>query len=218
MITVQVVQAGTGCTQALAETWLAPIQSACTRFGINNPFRAASYLAQIGVESAGLSALVENLNYSAARLSVVWPYRFAIDPSATVKQPNALALSVAGNPELIANQVYANRMGNGSPASGDGWKYRGRGPLGLTGKDNYRICGIGLGLDLIGNPDQLMTPGPGSLSAAWFLWSQPKFFVAADAGNIDAITQMVNGAPASEVNHGPLRASRYKAALNLILS
>lgn len=218
MLTVQAVVAGTGCSQGLADQWLAPLQAACDHFQLSTNGRVAAYLAQIGVESSGLTVLEENLNYSASRLAAVWPSRFALN-----KQPNQLALSIAGNPEKIANQVYANRMENGNAASGDGWSFRGRGPIQLTFRLNYNLAMVGLTnaglcLDLVGHPDLVKQPDVGSLVAAWYLHDEPEFAHAADNGDINSITQMVNGAPASEVNHGPLRASRYQAALKILQS
>lgn len=218
MLTVQAIMVGTGCTQGLANQWLAPLQAACSKFDFATNGRIAAYLSQIGVESSGLTVLEENLNYSAARLAVVWPGRFSLN-----KQPNALALSIAGNPEKIANQVYANRLGNGDASSGDGWRYRGRGPIQLTFSLNYNLAMVGLTnaglcLDLVGHPDMVKEPDIGSLVAAWYLHDEPGFAEAADKGDINSITQMVNGAPASEVNHGPLRASRYQAALKILQS
>lgn len=218
MLTVSALQAGTGCTQEIAGQWLSPISFACGRLAFNTPQRIAAYLAQTGVESSSLTALTENLNYSASRLAVVWPTRFAVDVTCKIKQPNSLALSIAGNPEKIANQVYANRLGNGGPESGDGWRYRGRGLIQLTGKDLYILCGKGLGLDLINDPDLLLIPTNAAMSAAWYMYNRGGLWAAIDSGNIDAVTKLVNGAPASEVNHGPLRASRYQAALQLLQS
>jgi putative chitinase len=102
--------------------WADPIKKGCLRFGIDTVREIAALLAQAGHESAGLTQLSENLNYSAQRLAEVWPTRFAADPKAAVKSPNTLALQLQRNPEAIANSVYANRMGNGSAASGDGWR------------------------------------------------------------------------------------------------
>lgn len=213
-ITADLIVAGTGCGKGVAAKWLPPVQNACSRFSFDTPNRVAAFLAQIGVESASLTTLEENLNYSAERLAVVWPSRFAADPKVPLKVPNELAKSLARQPEKIANLVYSNRFGNGAPASGDGWKYRGRGLIQLTFKDNYRICGAAISLDLIGNPDILLDPTSAALSAAWFLGKlNPICLTYADAGDINSITKVVNGSSASDANHGPLRASRFQAAL-----
>ena len=105
-----VIQVGCGATSISAEAWAPPIQAACDRFQINTPLRQAAFLAQIGHESAGLTALVENLNYGAAGLMATWPTHFDA-PEAN---------QYARQPEAIANYVYAGRNGNGDQASGDG--------------------------------------------------------------------------------------------------
>jgi putative chitinase len=142
-----------------AETWLPAVQMACTEFEINTPLRISAFLAQCAHESGGFTRLVENLNYSAEALIRVWPKRF---PSMEV------AMRYHRQPEKIANSVYASRMGNGPEASGEGWKYRGRGLKQLTGKDNYQRCGQALALDLVGDPDLLLNPRPAARSAGWF--------------------------------------------------
>jgi predicted chitinase len=115
---------------------------------INTPLRLAAYIAQVSCESANFTILVENLNYSAERLKMIWPKYF----------PNlVIAKKYERNPQKIANRIYANRFGNGDEASGDGWKYRGRGFLSTTGKINYRTLSRITGYDLINNPDQLST-------------------------------------------------------------
>ena len=105
-------------------------------------------------------------------------------------KPNALGLSLAGKPEQIANNVYAGRMGNTAP--GDGWKYRGRGLIQLTGKTNYRLCGEALGLDLLAQPELLEKPQHACMAAAWF-WSSNGLNSLADKGDIETITRRVNG-------------------------
>ncbi len=150
---------------------------------INTPARQASFLAQIGVESAELTRTSENLNYSAPRLLAVWPSRF---PSL------AQTIGYAGNATALANKVYANRMGNGDEASGDGWKYRGRGLIQLTGKDNYERCGAAIGFNLVENPQFLETPSLASLSAAWF-WRANGLNALADVSDQERITRRING-------------------------
>ena len=131
--------------------------------------------AQTSHESGGYTMLSENLNYKAATLAACWPNRFAVlgADKKPVKEngklvPTAVANSIAGKPELIANLVYSSRMGNGPAESGEGWKFRGRGLKQLTGKDNYARCGAALGLDLISNPDLLLEPMAAARSAGWF--------------------------------------------------
>ena len=125
-----------------------------TEAGIETPLRISHLMAQLYVESAGFRSSEENLRYSAKRLMAVWPKRF---PAL------AAAERYAFNPEALANQVYGGRMGN--TERGDGWKYRGRGPKQITGRDNYRLIGGILGLDLEDDPDLLLRPDIGFKAA-----------------------------------------------------
>ena len=121
------------------------------------------FLAQLAHESALFERLVENLNYtSAQQIRRTWPKRFA---------NNSAAVAFVRKPERLANFVYANRLGNGDAASGDGWKYRGRCPIGITGKDNYRAAGEALGLPLLEEPELLEEPVHAADAAGWF-WKQ----------------------------------------------
>lgn len=146
------------------DVWVSALNEAMLRFEITTRDRAAAFLAQIAHE-CGVSAittrvrLVENLNYSASGLIATWPGRF---PTL------AVANQYARQPERIANKVYANRLGNGDEASGDGWRFRGRGLMQVTGRANYRAAGAALGLDLETNPAALEQPLPAALAAAHF--------------------------------------------------
>lgn len=180
---------GLGVQTAIAREWAPALREACAYYEINTQRRCGMFLAQVVHESAGLSRLVENLNYSASALLRTWPSRFSA----------ASASSFARQPSRIANHVYANRMGNGGPATGDGWKYRGRGPLQATGKDMYIELTKGLRKvapkcpDFVSNPDALIEPTWGAL-AAGFIWTVEKGLNAiADSGNFDATTQRING-------------------------
>ena len=181
------------------EKWLDAIVKTCQEFEINTPQRVAAFLAQTSHESGGYTMLSENLNYKAATLAACWPNRFAVlgADKKPVKEngklvPTAVANSIAGKPELIANLVYSSRMGNGPAESGEGWKFRGRGLKQLTGKDNYARCGAALGLDLISNPDLLLEPMAAARSAGWF-WHANKLSDFADAGDIKGMTKKING-------------------------
>ena len=181
------------------EKWLDAIVKTCQEFEINTPQRVAAFLAQTSHESGGYTMLSENLNYKAATLAMCWPNRFAVlgaDKKPIKKDgklvPTAVANSIAGKPELIANLVYSSRMGNGPAESGEGWKYRGRGLKQLTGKDNYARCGAALGLDLVGNPDLLLEPMAAARSAGWF-WKANNLSAFADAGDIKGMTKKING-------------------------
>ncbi len=163
--------------------WRAAIQSACAEFQINTPKQIAAFIAQTAHESAGYTRLTENLNYSAEALMRVWPKRF---PTKTV------ADAFARKPELIANQVYSSRMGNGPVQSGDGWKFIGRGLKQLTGRDNYTRCGNALGFNLVENPELLLRPVGASRSAGWF-WRVNDCGPLADAGEFEKLTKRING-------------------------
>ncbi|WP_110947430.1 glycoside hydrolase family 19 protein, partial [Pseudomonas bohemica] len=157
----------------VAGVFVPALNTAMGKYQIVTPARIAAFIAQVGHESAQLTVLVENLNYSADALRKTWPSRFS----------ESLAAEYARKPEQIANITYASRMGNGAPASGDGWKYRGRGLIQITGKDNYRKCGDALALDLINSPELLEQPQHAAMSAAWF-WSVNGLNSLADTGDL----------------------------------
>jgi putative chitinase len=181
------------------EKWLDAVVATCQEFEINTPQRVAGFLSQTSHESGGYTMLSENLNYRAATLAACWPNRFAVlgADKKPIKEngknvPTAVANSIAGKPELIANLVYSSRMGNGPAESGEGWLYRGRGLKQLTGKDNYTRCGAALGLDLVGNPDLLLEPMAAARSAGWF-WKANNLSAFADANDIKGMTKKING-------------------------
>lgn len=175
-----------------AGVFVSAINRAAARYDITSRVRLAVFLAQAGHESAELTRLVENLNYGAAGLANTWPGRFAVDPTARQRVPNELALRLERQPEAIANAVYGNRMGNGLAASGDGWRYRGRGLFQITGRAQYQRCGRALGLPLVEQPELLERPEHAALSAAWF-WDDNRLNALADAGDFEAVTRRING-------------------------
>lgn len=164
---------------------LSQVHDCADKFKINTPLRLAHFLAQCAHESGGFTALEEKLSYSADRLKQVFPKYF----------PNNLADSYARQPEKIASHVYANRMGNGDEASKEGYKYRGRGYIQLTGKENYLKFDQSIDDDILNNPDRVATNYP-LLSAAWF-WDTNSLNQLADKGSSDdvvtQITKKVNG-------------------------
>lgn len=210
-ITKDTLVIGAGCGDAIASAWLAPMMAAMEKFEINTPLRIAAFLANVGVESNGLSALSENLKYSANRLANTWPNRYAVDASAMVKQPNGLAIKLANNPEAIANNVYANRMGNGDEASGDGWHNRGQGPIQITGNANLTRCAAAIGINVVSNPAALQEPVAGSLSAAWF-FSSTGCNELADASNIAGVIKKINGTSPCVANNGAKRIKLFEQA------
>ena len=164
---------------------LGMIPETAEKFQINTPIRLAHFLAQCGHESAGFKVAQENLNYSAKGLLGIFKKYFPTED---------LAKQYERKPEKIANRVYANRMGNGDEASGDGFKYRGRGFIQLTGKDNYTAFGKSIGVDIASNPELVATKYP-LLSAAWFFSKNCLKKCDLGAGNdaVLAVTKCVNG-------------------------
>ena len=165
---------------------IAMIPDTASKFGINTPLRLAHFLAQCGHESGGFRATQENLNYSAKGLMGIFKKYF----------PNAsLAAQYERKPAKIAARVYGGRMGNGNEASGEGYKFRGRGYIQLTGKENYTAFGKSIGEDILSNPD-VVSSKYALLSAAWF-FSKNGLHKIADSGASDAvvtqITKRVNG-------------------------
>ena len=165
-----------------ASVYVEPLNAAMQFAEVNTPLRIAMFLAQLAHESTQLNRIVENLNYSEQGLLDTFPKYFNA----------ASARDYARQKERIANHVYANRLGNGDEASGDGWKYRGRGLIQVTGKSNYADCGKALGLDLVDAPEQLEQPMLAARSAAWF-WKAKGLNALADAQDIVGATQRING-------------------------
>ena len=156
--------------------------------GILTPLRLAHLFGQCAHESAGFQATIESLSYSADRLMAVWPSRF---------QHITFARQYARQPKKLANYVYARRMGNGDPTTDDGWRYRGRGWMQLTGRANYRKAGWVVGVDLEADPETARRPGPAWQIAAHYLATRKRrgktALEWADANNARQITRIVNG-------------------------
>ncbi|WP_248767762.1 glycoside hydrolase family 19 protein [Pseudomonas sp. MWU12-2345] len=167
-----------------AGVFVPALNTAMNAYQIVTMQRVAAFLAQAGHESGQLRSVVENLNYGAQALLATWPSRFT----------PALAAQVARQPEQIANIVYASRMDNGDASSGDGWSYRGRGLIQITGRSNYRQCSLGLFGDerLLQQPELLEQPQWAAESAAWF-WEQQGLNALADADQFNSITRKING-------------------------
>lgn len=169
-----------------APQYLRPLGEAMGRYAIDRPARQAAFLAQLAHESGELRRVQENLNYSWEGLRKVFPRHFRSD---------AEAQAYDRQPERIANRVYANRMLNGDEASGDGWRFRGRGPIQVTGRENYRKAGQALGFGLESDPDRMLDPATGCLAAAWF-WHSRGLNTLADADSENGfreITRRING-------------------------
>ncbi len=193
---------------AAPEDWVKALAPAMEQYAINTPARIASFLAQTGHESSQFNRLVEGLIYKTAlRLTKVWPKRFPDEAS---------ALPYVNNEEKLANLVYAKRLGNGDTNSGDGYRFRGRGIIQITGRSNYADAGKALGLDLVNQPDLLLQKPNAALSAAWF-WNSRGLNALADDRTDDndledftEITKRING--------GSVGLNERLALLNIIES
>ena len=184
---------------------IAQIPDTAKRFEINTPLRLAHFLAQCGHESGGFKATQENLNYSASGLKGIFSKYF---------KEAGLAESYQRNPQKIASRVYGGRMGNGPESTGEGYKFRGRGYIQLTGKDNYTAFGKAINEDMTANPDKVATHYP-LLSAAWF-FSKNGLHKMADGGATDAVVTQIT----KRVNGGtiglPDRIKHFKEYYNLL--
>lgn len=184
MISIEsLIRAGIAPTQA--RQFAEPLKAACALFAIDTPARVAAFLGQIVVESIGLTRLEENLNYrSAERILEVFKRLRPIGLDGAARLVN--------RPKDLANKAYAGVLGNGDEASGDGWRYRGRGLKQLTGRANYQAAQAGLSRPYVAQPDLVAQPSDACLTAAWF-WHSRNLNVHADAWNIALITERVNG-------------------------
>lgn len=199
MITIASLVAA-GCGPDQARLFADPLLRACSRFGINTPDRMGAFVGQCLVESRVFTRLEENCYWSdPARIAHYFPHEVR---SIADAQP------LMRNPKALASVVYAGKNGNGDVASGDGWTYRGRGLIQLTGRGNYADAGTELGRPYVASPDLVATPDDACLTAAWF-WNCVKGNRLADAGLIDSITKAVNG-PA--MDQAVLRKQRTQEA------
>lgn len=197
-------QKAAGLSAGLAARWYPHIDAAMKEFGITAVNDRAMFIAQLGHESAGFTSLVENFNYSADGLKKTFGKRLTsyqcemlgrVDGQQTARQPQ------------IANLVYGGRMGN--IAEGDGWKYRGRGLLQITGRENYTKCGTALKLDLVSTPELLEQEQHAARSAAWFFALRGCLLYS---GDIVRVTQIINGGQNGLADR-KVRYSRAQAAL-----
>ncbi len=166
------------------DQWYHALSEILPEYEINTPQRVAAFLAQCAHESGGFVFLKENLNYRAPSLRKVFPKYFPDD---------AIAAQYANKPEMIANRVYANRMGNGDEASGDGFRYCGRGLIQLTGKNNYTFFAASVGIEDMDEVVEYLQTFEGAVQSACFFWEQNKLNQWADAGDILTLTKRING-------------------------
>jgi putative chitinase len=182
MVTLQQIILATPAAKLRAAQFVQPLNDAMQKYGISTPLNQAAFLANVFHESGCLAKLEEGLNYSAQRLTEVWPTRF---PNLTI------AKEYAGNPEKLANRVYADRMGNGPESSGDGFAHRGAGLIQLTGKDNQFKYALEADVDLLTVGDYLRTTQGACDSAAWF-WKVCGASAKATSGDFDGACDLVN--------------------------
>jgi len=167
----------------IGEQWVDALNETFERFGIVTHAQQASFIGQCGHECGNFKVLEENLNYRAETLMKLWKSRF---PTLEI------ANEYARNPKKIANKVYASRMGNRDESSGDGYRFRGRGCIQLTGHANYYHAGTACGEDFVINPDLVATPKYAAMTAGWF-WNTHKLNQYADARDYVSMTKKING-------------------------
>lgn len=170
--------------EANIDLYLNPLNEVLPKKQINTPMRVAQFIAQVAHESGSLNYKIENLNYSAGALQAVFGKYFPT---------SEMANEYARQPEKIANRVYANRMGNGDEASGDGWKYRGRGLIQITGKNNYQSFSQDNGIDMVTNPSPMADDPTIAVTGATWFWDSNNLNQYADADDILTITKRING-------------------------
>jgi len=192
-MTPQTLAALTGRPDEELTDWADAIGTAMQEFQIDTPVRQAAFLAQVLHESDGLRRLDENLGYSAKRLTQVWPRHFYLPPDEANGRNEAVAYE--HHPEALANVIYANRLGNGPEASGDGWRFRGRGLVQLTGRRLYTEAGAALAIDLVNTPDALLQPLAAARAAGWY-WQHIDGNALADPAttqSFERLTTAING-------------------------
>jgi len=188
MLTANQLQAATGITSAQRDAWYPAIAAAMTKYGITTALRQAHFLAQTGHESLSFQKLEEGLNYSETALTSMFAKR--ITPAQAAKYGRNA--SHPADQQMIASIIYANRNGNGDVNSGDGYRYRGRGLIQITGKANYAALVKQLGVEVLNNPEKLTTYALAAESAAAW-WSNHNLNKLADADDVLAITKTING-------------------------
>lgn len=167
----------------IGSEWLDPLNETFARFNIDTIVKQSAFIGQCGHECGNFRILEENLNYRAATLMKLWPKRF---PTLEI------ANEYSGQPRKIANKVYSSRMGNRDEASGDGYRFRGRGCIQLTGSTMYFQAGKALEVDFWTNPDLVATPKYGALTAGWF-WSTHKCNEVSEQQDWIRLTKIING-------------------------
>lgn len=188
MLTASSFQRATGVSNSLRDAWYPHIAASLSAFQISTPLRQAHFLAQTGHESAGFLKVEEGLNYSENALTAMFGKRI------TAEQARAYGRNAMhpANQKMIASIIYANRNGNGDINSGDGYHYRGRGLIQITGKENYEALVKQLGADVVANPDLLLGYRFAAMSAAAW-WKNHGLNELADSDDVTRITRVING-------------------------
>lgn len=184
-------QRAAGLSAALADRWYGPVSGAMADFDIKSPVRQAAFIAQMRHESGGFTQLVESFNYKPSALAIF--SRVPVNMWEKLgRQPNETTVPL-DRQRQIANLAYGGRYGNGDAASGDGWRYRGRGLKQITFRANYLACGNALGIDLVAEPDLLASDDKlAAYSAGWF-WKANGCNVPIDRGDFAGTTRIING-------------------------
>ena len=193
-----------GIGLASAELWVAHVNTALGMCGCSTVEHVAMWIAQVGHESAGLTCMVESLNYSPEGLIATWPSRYG--PS--LARSHGRAGERPADQRAIAINVYGDRLGN-RPGTEDGWVYRGRGPIQVTGRANYRECGAAIGIDLEQDPSALELRSTGAASTAWY-WRKHR--LTGLNGDVLRVTRLINGG----TNGLTDRQTRYERALSVL--
>jgi putative chitinase len=168
----------------IGSQWVEPLNETFSMFAVNMPIKQAAFIGQCAHESKNFRDLEEGLTYkTAARLMAIFPRRFPTPESAA---------PYVNNPKALANKIYAGRMGNRDESSGDGYRFRGRGLVQLTGSDGYYHCGQAIGVDFWAEPDLVSSPKYAALSAGWF-WNTHRCNEAAEAQDWVKLTKIING-------------------------
>lgn len=188
MLKASEFQRATGVSNALRDAWYPHLVAAMEKYQINTPLRQAHFFAQVGHESGGFTTVTEGLNYSESALLSLFGKRI------TPAQAKAYGRNAehAANQTMIANIIYANRNGNGDVKSGDGYRYRGRGLIQITGRANYAALVKQLGIDVVANPD-LLTGNKLAAESAAAWWKNHGLNEIADSDDVSRITRIING-------------------------
>lgn len=188
MLTSSEFQQATGISNVLRDAWLPHISASMAQFGITTALRQAHFLAQVGHESAGFTKVMEGLNYSETALLATFKNRITAQQAKAYGRNN----QHPANQQMIASIIYASRNGNGDVSSGDGYRYRGRGLIQITGRTNYSALIKQLGVDIVAQPDLLAGNKLAALSAAAW-WKNNGLNEIADADDVSRITRIING-------------------------